>query len=220
MKKCLLLILLLTLSVAACKHGPVGVKGSGNREVQKREVATFTSIETEGALNIEVICQKDVSLEIEGDDNILPLISTEVSGGVLELKSTKGYSTSQPILVRITVPTLEGLSVSGAGKFNITGLKTQKFQIEANGAPEIKASGSAESVSIDTSGAGSIDLHSLEAAKAVVESKGVAKVVLDVRDHLDVTISGPSTVTYQGNPTINKTIHGPGKLEKRGGQGA
>jgi hypothetical protein len=35
-----------------------------------------------------------------------------------------------------------------------------------------------------------------------------------------VTISGPSTVTYAGDPTINKTIHGPGKIEKRESEGA
>ena len=47
------------------------IKGSGKRELQKREVAPFTSISTEGAFTIEVTCQKNQSLEVEGDDNVL-----------------------------------------------------------------------------------------------------------------------------------------------------
>jgi hypothetical protein len=35
-----------------------------------------------------------------------------------------------------------------------------------------------------------------------------------------VTVSGPSQVVYAGNPTVNKTIHGPGKVEKRESEGS
>jgi hypothetical protein len=35
-----------------------------------------------------------------------------------------------------------------------------------------------------------------------------------------VKISGPSSVYYKGDPQINKTINGPGKVERRGGEGA
>jgi len=221
MKKLVLLLLFLALTATACKHGRhAGVQGSGKREVQKRQIGAFTTISTDGSLNVEVVCQKDLSLEIEGDDNILPLIETEVSNGVLKVDSTQGYSVSQPIVVRITVPTLEGLNVNGAGKLNVTALKTAKLEIDTNGAAQIKVSGRADLVDIESNGAGSIDAHSLQALKAVVYSKGVTKIDIDVSDHLDVTISGPSTVTYDGNPTVSKTIHGPGKLVKRDNEGA
>src|SRR5436189_1101247 len=84
MRKFALLLLLFALPVAACHHS--GVKGSGKREVLKQSIEPFTSISTEGAFNVEVVCQKDLSLEIEADDNILPLIQVEVSHGVLTLK--------------------------------------------------------------------------------------------------------------------------------------
>jgi len=218
MRKFALLLLLLALPIAACKHA--GVKGSGKREVLKRQIEPFTSISTEGAFNVEVVCQKDLSLEIEADDNILPLITVEVSHGVLKLKNTTSYSTKEPVVIRLTVPNLEGLSASGAGKFDVSKVKSEKFVIEANGAAQIKVSGSTVSLNISANGAGAIDAHSLQASRAVVESNGVARVDIDVSDQLDVTVSGPSTVTYQGDPKINKSIHGPGKVEKRGGEGA
>jgi hypothetical protein len=63
------------------------ITGSGVRQKQKREVTTFTSIATEGAFEIDVVCQKPQSVEVEGDDNLLPLITTEVSNNVLHIRS-------------------------------------------------------------------------------------------------------------------------------------
>jgi hypothetical protein len=219
MKKLILIAAAFALVATGCHHMD-SVRGSGKRQVQKREVSPFTSISTEGAFNIDVVCQKAQSLEIEGDDNILPLVSTEVSNNVLYLKTLKNYSVGTPIVVRIAVPNLGALSVSGAGKIDIVGLKSENFVIDANGAPQINVSGTAKVINIDSNGAAKIDTHSLHASKAVVESKGVSRIDVDVADQLDVTISGPSTVTYEGDPTINKTIHGPGKLQKRASEGA
>lgn len=221
MKKLLSLSLMTLLFATACHYRMhAEVQGSGNRQTQIRQVAPFTSISTDGAFTVEVVCQKDVSLQIEGDDNVLALISTDVSGNVLQLKSTKSYSTTQPIVVKISVPNLEGLSINGAGKFNITGMNNERFEIDANGAPQINVSGTTKTIDIDTNGAANIDTHNLRAARAVVDSKGVSKVDLGVSDQLDATVSGPSTITYRGDPKVNRTIHGPGKIEKRRDEGA
>ena len=221
MKKLALLFLLFPLLVAGCHHGMrAQVKGSGIRKVEKRSLTGFTSISTEGAFTIEVTCQKDPGLEVEADDNVLSLIETEVSNNVLRLRSAKNYSTSEPVKIRISVPNLEGLSAEGAGKIDIKDLNNDKFEINAEGAPAISVSGKTKLIDIDTSGAGKIDTHNLHAARGVVESKGVAQIDLDVTDQLDVTISGPSSVYYKGDPKVNKTIHGPGKVERRGGEGA
>lgn len=221
MKKFALILIPLLLLFAGCKHGMhSGLRGSGKREVQKREVASFTSISTEGAFNIEVVAQQTQGLEVEGDDNILPLISTEVSNGELRLRSSQNFSATEPISFKISVPNLEKVTVSGAGKIDVAGLKNDSFEIVSEGAPQIKVSGSTKTVRIDTSGAAKIDTHSLRAAKGVVDSKGVSNIQVDVNDQLDVTISGPSTVTYEGDPAVNKTIHGPGKLIQRASEGA
>ncbi|HKG96854.1 MAG TPA: head GIN domain-containing protein [Pyrinomonadaceae bacterium] len=217
----LLMILLLTVMAAGCHHGMRNeITGSGKRELQKREVAAFTSIMTEGAFNIEVACQKGPSLEVEGDDNVLEYVSTVVSNNVLRLKNTKGYSVNEPVKLKISVPNLEALSVSGAGRIDIKGMNNEKFVIDSNGAPSISVSGTTKSIYINTNGAGKIDTHSLHASRAVVDSKGVSRVDLDVADQLDVTVSGPSVVFYKGDPVVNKTVHGPGKVEKRGYEGA
>jgi hypothetical protein len=136
-------MLLATVLLLTGCHFNLGHKtnGSGNRQTVKREIPAFTSISSEGAFEIDIVCQKEPGLELEGDDNILPLITAEVSNNVLRLKSTRGYDVDTPIQVRVTVANLEGLSVSGAGKISISGLKNDKFEIDANGAPAITAAG-------------------------------------------------------------------------------
>ena len=213
----LILALIVVVSAAACKHGMhTGVKGSGKREVQKRDIASFKSISTEGAFTIEVQCQKDLAVEVEADDNILPLVSTKVTGSVLYLKNSANYSTHEPVVIRISAPDVEGLSVSGAGSIDISGVKNEKFEIDSSGAPSIKVSGVTKVLDIDTSGAARIDTHKLHASQGVIDSKGVSKIDVDVRDQLNIKIAGPSLVTYEGDPTVNQSISGPGKLQKKG----
>jgi Putative auto-transporter adhesin, head GIN domain len=215
MKKIALLLILVSAVVSGCHHMGPGVRGSGKRVMQKRDVGDFKSISTQGAFDIRVVSQTPTSLELEGDDNIVSLISSEVSGGVLYLKSLRNYSVSEPIVFKISVPNLEALSVSGAGKIDISGLNNERFEIDSSGAPNIRVAGMTKLIDIDSSGAAKIDTQKLQAARAVVDSKGVSKIDLDVKDQLDVTISGPSTVTYAGDPVVNKTVHGPGKLERK-----
>jgi hypothetical protein len=94
-------------------------------------------------------------------------------------------------------------------------LKSDKFEIDAQGAPSITVAGETNVIDIDTSGAGKIDTHKLRASKGIVDSKGVAEVEVNAKDELEVTISGPSHVTYTGEPKLNKVIHGPGSVNKK-----
>jgi len=191
------------------------ITGSGVRLKQKREVPSFTSLAMEGAFDIDVVCQKPQSVEVEGDDNLLPLITTEVANNVLHIRSNRSYSGSDPIKITISLPNLEGISASGAGKIEITGIKNEKFEVDANGATTIRLAGETKLIDIDTNGAGKVDAHKLRAARGVVEAKGIARVDVNVTEQLEVTVSGPSHVTYEGDPVLTKTVNGPGSVEKK-----
>lgn len=220
MKRITLLVVLLSL-ITGCHFGMHDqVRGSGNRQRQKRDVASFNSLSTEGAFEIDIVCQKPLSLEIEADDNVLPLISTEVSNNVLHIKNLRGYSVSEPVKLKIFVPDLEGISTNGAGRIDVSGLKNEKFEIDANGATTIRVSGETKVVDIDTNGAGKIDTHKLRAAKAIVDTKGVSKVDVYAAEQLDVKVAGPSSVTYEGDPVVNKTVYGPGNVQKKQSEGS
>ena len=193
----------------------IGVHGSGVRKTETRELGPFTAIETSGAFEVQVTCQKPPSFEIEGDDNILPLIQTEVRNGVLRVSSSKPYSSRGGISLRITVPDLERLQTSGAGKFHVSDLKNDRFEIHSSGASVVTVAGQTRSLDISTSGAGKIDTHNLRSETAEVSVSGAALVDVYASDELDVTVSGAGRVTYSGNPKVSKHVSGAGQVTKK-----
>ena len=203
--------------LSGCIHG---VRGSGVRKTEKRDLPPFSSIETSGAFEVEVNCQKPASVEIEADDNILPLIQTEVRGGVLHVSTTKSYNSSGGVVLRITVPDLESVKSTGAGKFRVSDVKNDNFEIRSTGAATVVATGQSKSVKISSTGAGKIDAHNLRAETADVSVTGAASVDVYATDQLDLTVSGAGRVTYSGNPKVNKRVSGAGQVTKKQEAGA
>jgi hypothetical protein len=198
----------------------VGVHGSGVRKTEKRDLPAFTSIETSGAFEVEVVCQKPASFELEADDNLLPIVQTEVRGGVLHVTSTRGYNSRGGIVLRITVPDLEAIKSTGAGKIHVSDVKNDTFEIQSTGATEMVISGQSKSVKIGSTGAGKIDAHNLRATNAEVKVTGAAEVGVYATDELNVTVSGAGRVTYSGNPQVNKHVSGAGQVTKKEETGA
>ena len=205
------------LLLAGCLAGE---RGSGVRKTEKRELAAFTSIETTGAFEVDVTCQKPAGVEVEADDNILPLIQTEVRNGVLHVSTTKSYHSNIGIKLRITVPDLASIKSTGAGKFRVTSVKNDKFEIDSTGAAMVTASGLSKALRVSSTGAGKIDAHDLRADKAEVTVTGAAGVEVNASDELDVTVSGAGRVVYSGNPKVNKHVSGAGQVTKKETTGA
>jgi len=212
----------LTIALAALLtlSGCTGVRGSGVRKTEKRDLPAFTSIETSGAFEVEVSCQKPASFEIEADDNIVPLIQTEVRSGVLHISTTKSYHSSGGIVLRITVPDLESVKSTGAGKFHVSDVKNDNFEVRSTGAAQVVVSGQSKSVKIASTGAGKIDAHNLRANNADVDVTGAASVDVYATDELDVTVSGAGRVTYGGNPKVSKRVSGAGQVTRKQEGGA
>lgn len=206
----------LLFAFSSCRHSGKGVQGSGVRKTEKRDLASFTSIEASGAYELKVTCQQPASFEIEGDDNILPLIKTEVGDGVLRIHNEESYNSAKPISVRIGLADLNRFSTDGAGEVTITNVKNEKVSVRSTGAARIKAEGQTRSVEIEVPGAATIDASNLRAERATVTVKGAAHVDVYASQQLDVTVSGVGAVTYYGNPgSVNKNVTGLGSVNKK-----
>jgi len=217
MRKATLLVIFAVLVAAfsACHFGR-GVKGSGNLKTEKRDLAAFQAIDTTGAYEVEVMCQKPASFEIETDDNILPLIKTDVRDGVLYVTSEKSFNPSRSVTLRISLPELTAVSSRGAGQVTIQDAKSDDLKIASMGAASIKAAGKVKSATISSSGAGDIDANRLQSETARVTVAGAASVSVYATEQLDVSVSGVGSVTYGGNPkTVNKSVSGIGSVNKK-----
>ena len=202
---------------SSCRHFGKGVQGSGVRKAEKRDLGVFKSIETNGAFDIQVTSQQPASFEIEGDDNLLPLVKTEVRNGVLRIYNDGAYSASRAISVRISQPDLEAVSSNGAADIRVTNVKNDQLTISWQGAGRIEAAGETKFVSISSTGAGKLDTSRLRAERAKLSVTGAAHVDVYASQQLDVTVSGVGKVTYHGNPgVVNKSVSGLGSVNKKG----
>ena len=184
-----------------------GVSGSGNIASEKRDLADFSEIEVGGVVQVEATAGKDFSVEIEADDNLLPFVITEVSGGVLRLRTEKSISTKNSIRVKITAPNIESLEVSGASKVSLGNVSNENLQIDASGASKITVTGETANLTIDASGASKIDAENLRSENVAVDASGASGVKVFAANGLKADASGASNIAYAGSPKnlIKKT---------------
>jgi uncharacterized protein YfiM (DUF2279 family) len=194
-----------------------GVSGSGNVVSEKRNVADFKAIEVGGVFEVEVVAQKEFSVEIEADDNLLPLISTEVDGrGTLEIKSEKRFSSKNTIRVRISAPDIENLDVSGASKISLSNLKNDSLHVDASGASKIKIEGETQNLTIELSGASRVEAEKLKSVNTTVDASGASRADVFASGDLKADLSGASSVNYSGNPQyMEKKTSGASSIRGR-----
>ena len=215
-QKSLVALFVLIAVVAGCNKLGRGIAGSGIRKTEKRELKSFNAIDTGGAYEVTITCQKPASFEIEADDNILPLIKTEVRDGVLFVSSDQEFHSSKSPALRITLPELNSVASHGAADVKITDANSTDLRLQSTGADSIDAAGKSKSITITSTGAGNIDTSKLTAQKAKVDITGAAKVDVYASDQLDVTVSGVGSVSYSGNPkVVNKNVSGIGTVNPR-----
>ena len=93
---CLALLLL-----AACS----ATRGSGQLATSQREVTGFTKVELTGQGDVIIEQTGSDSLTISAEDNLLPLLTSDISGDTLVLgtKPNTSIVTTKPITYSVTV---------------------------------------------------------------------------------------------------------------------
>ena len=192
------------------------VKGSGIMKSEKRSLAPFDSLEVSCNGSIQAHTQGQGGLEISGDDNIIPLITTEVNNGILHIRSSKEYNSRDNLVITVSAPDLKKFVFSGAGKANLSNVKNDRVEITLAGAGSLTASGETKEADIKLSGAGSVDTKNLHAVNAKVNSTGIGSVEIYVTGQLDAKTSGIGEINYYGSPKIvNRQAGGIGKINER-----
>ena len=209
----------LVIILTGCSHiGTTAdkVRGSGNVKTEKRSLTPFDSMELICHGSIQVQSQGQEGLEISGDDNILPLITTEVNNRTLYIRSSKDYDPQGKLEIRVSVPDLKRFSFTGAGEANLSNIKNDRMEIAMTGAGSLTASGETKDADLTLSGAGSVDAKNLHVINAKVNSSGVGSVEIYVTGQLDAKASGIGEINYYGSPKIvNKQATGLGGINAR-----
>jgi hypothetical protein len=209
----LALALLAVVLLAGCSV----TRGSGQLSSESRQVNGFSKVELTGAGELSIEQTGTESLTISAEENLLPMLTSNVSGDTLVLgtQTNAKIVPTKPITYTLTVKDLNGLAVSGSGNVTVTKLATTAFNTSISGSGTITVNGTAVDQNLEITGSGRYQAEELtsESAKINISGSGVASV--RVTDELDVHISGSGTLTYTGDPKeVTQEISGSGKLIK------
>lgn len=160
----------------------------------------FDSIRASGAVNLSVVIGKEQSVQVTVDDNLIDLVKTETSGSTLVISTMQSYSTQLGLQVTVTTPEIKKLNLSGASEASLPGLSEPEFEIVVSGASNAKISGTADSLSVDSSGASSVKLGELKTNKASVVASGASSVTVNATHSVTANASGASTINILGDP--------------------
>jgi len=224
-------VLLLGVSGAGCFR----IEGSGVLQSQERGVVEFHAIDASGALDLEVIQGSPQRVEVSTDDNLLPLLRTEVHGGTLTIDMRGSVDPTGSIRVRVTAPVLDAISLSGSSDAQIRRFTGQDFRVETSGSgsvtldairltgtlaidtsgsSEVRAQGESRALTIDTSGSSTIDTRGFAAAAVAIDSSGSSDIMVFAKDSLTINLSGSASVGYLGNPQVGASVSGSGEIER------
>jgi len=191
-------------------------KGSGNIASESRDLRDFKGVDVSGVFQVEITSQKDFGVEIEADDNLIPLIKTQVRGGVLHIETDGRISTSNPLKVRVSAPDINDIDASGVAKVSLSAVNTDELRIHTSGASKVNVNGEAAKLFVKVSGASKIEADSLKAIDAEINASGASNVSVFASGELLTDASGASKITYSGNPkSIDKHSSGASSVSEK-----
>ncbi len=218
---------------------------------EQRNPGKFSIVELVGYGDVYVEQAADpgapAGLTVEADESIISRVGSETWGNRLRLGMIMPWYewfsffwtwifAHKSVTFRLTVPSVEGLEITGSGNVNAEGMRLERctlvlrgsgalrFRGEVKGALSslitgsgtIECRGSAASHEIRISGAGSVNAAECDAGSASVRITGSGGVTVRARDELDVSITGSGGVTYRGEPKLQSRITGSGRVARAG----
>jgi hypothetical protein len=201
------------LVLAGCSFG--GVEGSGKPASEVRQVTGFDALELSGALGAEIAIAAEHRVEISGDDNLVPLVTTELDGRALEIETRKSMRPKLPLVARLAAPRIGAITVAGSSVVTLQGMRGSDLAVNVSGSVELRGNGTVGALALTISGSGEVELESLAAESVTVSVTGSANVAIAASRTLAVQISGSANVTYRGDPVVTKDISGSGKVVRR-----
>ncbi len=218
-----------------CICGPLGTLGSGNIISEERDVGTFHTISNSGVANIYFTKDSD-KITVKAEENIVPLIETGISNGVLTINNsamtpTKSVEVYVPVrnniksIVTSGTGNLQGEDIvlvadnfsvvmSGTGNVHLS-LNVKKLVSTMSGTGNLHLDGNATVHRSVMSGMGNLHAFDLITKNTTLVGSGMGNSYLHVTDSLDAILSSMGNLQYKGDPTdVDTQMNGMGKIQK------
>ncbi|MGV9004011.1 head GIN domain-containing protein [Flavobacterium sp.] len=236
MKQSILLLTLFCFTV--CNAQKVKkITGSGTIKTITRTTTEYDKIKVASSFSVKLVAGIEGNIKIEGDENIIQYITTEVKNNELIVGFEKGFyiKYDYPSTVEITIPfkKINALSFSGSGSLTTSDLiVTDNLDIESagsgsvtfetsatsvkitrGGSGSIIAKGKATNLTVASTGSGNVNASQLTSANVTANQTGSGNIKVNCSNNLTVTSSGSGSVNYKGSPKkVEKNSSGSGSI--------
>lgn len=232
----LVFLLCLSLSTAASaqKLWDKGIKGEGPIVTKTLELDNFTGFELSLSANVELMKGSTQSVRVEGQQNIIDNIETDVQNGFWKIEFDKNVSNHKDLKIYITLPTVDKIQVSGSGdiigKSKFTGLdklrlaisgsgnidieaETKTLECKISGSGGIEVAGTSNTQEIAISGSGDVNSYNLITNSCTVKVSGSGDCKVHATESLEVNVVGSGDVYYKGKPnSVRSKVMGSGDV--------
>jgi len=200
------------------------IKGNGNVTTITRTTSDYDGISCAGSFDYILVSGTEGKITIEGEENLLKYVVTEVKDNKLVVKTEKNInlSPSSNKTIKVTIPfkDIDNISLAGSGDLtNIDTITATDLKVSLAGSGDIVLTIETTSVkgSIAGSGdltlkgntndlearvAGSGDFHgfNLQANNTDVSIAGSGDAAVVSKESLKARIAGSGNIEYKGNP--------------------
>ena len=216
MKKYSLLILLTTtVLIFSCKKDKI--EGGGTVITETRNVENFYNVSVSSATNVFITYGVAFDVKVKAYQNIISTLETKVQNGTLMI-AFKNNVRNDNSEVYITMPALLSVSTNGSGNIDTKGnfLGMEYFSASTSGTGMISIEkGSAKNYKVSISGSGDVKSFGFLTEQATITASGSGDAELLVTKNLKATLKGTGNVYYKGNPVVDATTSGSGKVIKK-----
>lgn len=193
------------------------VQGSGTPASETRVLPPFQGVELAGSTKVAVTVGATQKVVVHADDNLVDHVTTAVEHGTLVVRTTGSFTTSAPMRVDVTAPSVEALTLSGSGLVTADGVDTQALAVELSGSGVLYAHGTVGTLDVSVPGAGDAELGGLTARDAHAAVSGSGRILVHVTNSLEASVSGTGAIMYTGNPPlVTKSVTGTGAIVATG----
>ena len=209
------------------------VQGSGNSATETRALDAFEAVALGGAINLVVRQGAQQSVQVQADDNLLPMLETLVepgrNGNTLKVRwkregvsggwgnSAHSIQTRSKVLITVVVPKLSAVAVAGSGDVRVESFSTPSLQLSLSGSGDARLDSlTADELEVRVSGSGDVGGKG-SAAKVKISIAGSGDVRLsEMRaDDVSVSIAGSGDVTYTGGAQVKSSVAGSGSVRRQ-----
>ncbi|MCW8887213.1 MAG: DUF2807 domain-containing protein [Motiliproteus sp.] len=182
---------------------PGVIRGNGIQGSDQRTIEVFTALRIQMPAEVEFLQQDEPALTIEADENLLSLIKTEVKNGTLHIHAQPGFSTSNPVRIKVRGSSLQSAELQAGGALRVDSIETDKLYLQLTSSGQIEVSGQVNHLMMDILGSGSINADA-NSQDCQVRLQGAGMINAFCDRSAQAYLLGSGLVTISGEPTYRE----------------